>query len=86
MLAALAYVPSEAVPKAYDALVGTKFFEENENILRPFLAYFESTWIGTVDRRLKRRAPLFEPSLWNCRQSVLEDLGKTNNLCEGFNR
>ena len=86
MLAALAFVPPTAVEMAYDELMDTDFFQHHEDILRPFLNYFESTWIGSFDRRQRRRPPLFEISLWNCYQSVLEGLGKTNNACEGFNR
>ena len=86
MLAALAFVPPEAVGASYDALLESAFFDENEGILRPFLHYFESTWIGSVDRRQRRRPALFDAALWNCRQTVLEELGKTNNACEGFNR
>jgi len=86
MLAALAFLPPATVANGYDTLVESAFFEENEIILRPFLNYFESTWIGSVDRRNRRRPPIFDVALWNCHQSVLEGLGKTNNACEGFNR
>jgi len=86
MLAALAFLPPATVVNGYDTLVESAFFEENEIILRPFLNYFESTWIGSVDRRNRRRPPIFDVALWNCHQSVLEGLGKTNNACEGFNR
>ena len=86
MLAALAFVPPDKVPNAYDSLVATAFFEHNENMLRPFLNYFESTWISSYDRRRNRRDPIFDVTLWNCYQSVLDGLGKTNNACEGFNR
>jgi len=33
-----------------------------------------------------RSAPLFPIPLWNCREPVLNDLPKTNNFSEGFNR
>jgi len=67
-------------------LVESNFYEENDNVPRAFLNYFETTWIGSVDRRNRRRPPLLDVALWNCRQSVLEGLRKTNNACEGFNR
>ena len=43
MLAALAFVPPEKVPEAYDTLVESNFYEENDNVLRAFLNYFETT-------------------------------------------
>ena len=86
MLAALAFLPPEKVPTSYDKLVGSSFFEENYEILRQFLNYFESTWISSFNRRRERQPPIFAVALWNCRQSVLDGLGKTNNACEGFNR
>ena len=86
MLAALAFLPPSEVADAYDILEASDFFEQNEGILRPFLNYFETTWIGSMDRRKNRRPPLFDIELWNCRQSVVDGLGKTTNACEGFNR
>ena len=54
--------------------------------MQPILTYFETTWIGGYDRPQKRRAPVFEIALWNCYDSILNDLEKTNNASEGNNR
>ena len=83
-IAALAFIPPEDVPANYDRLMDTGFFNDNDNLLQPLMAYVENTWIGGVDRRKKRREPMFAITLWNCYESVLTDLNKTNN-CEGFN-
>ena len=84
-IVSLAFVPPEDVPKWYDKMVDTAFFRAYDAILQPFLGYVENTWIGGLDRRRNRRAPLFFIALWNCYESVLNDLNKTNNYCEGFN-
>ena len=86
MLAALAFVPPSKVPEGYDNLMASKFFEENEVLLRPFLNYFESTWVRSFNRKHEPRSPIFDPELWSCYESVLNGMGKTNNTCEGFNR
>ena len=85
MMAALAFVPVADVGAAYDAFVDSDFATQNEDRLVALLAYFEGTWVGSI-RGTRRRAPLFEIDLWNCRQSVLDEMGKTNNICEGYNR
>jgi len=80
-LMAIAFVPVDDVTKAYDLLLTeTSFFEDND-ILNDFLIYFEATWIGG-----RTRSPQFSIELWNCHNSILSDLGKKNNICEGFNR
>ena len=84
-IAALAFVPPGDVCATYTKLLNTEFFNVNDNLLQRFLTYVETTWIGVLDRRQKRREPLFSIDLWNCYASVLNDLNKTNNHCEGFN-
>ena len=84
-IASLAFVPPQKVSKCYDTLVDSAFFKIHDTLLQPLLGYVENTWIGGLDRRRNRRAPLFSIDLWNCYESVLNDLNKTNNHCEGFN-
>ena len=86
MLAALAFVPPAAVAEGFDNLMGSEIFETNDTMLRSFINYFEGTWVISFGRQRRPRAPIFEPELWNCYQSVLDGMGKTNNACEGFNR
>ncbi|KAF0760074.1 MULE domain-containing protein [Aphis craccivora] len=44
ILAALAYVPPDNVINAYEEIVETQFYVENEHLLMPFLDYFEDNW------------------------------------------
>lgn len=82
---ALAFFPPEDVLCTYDLMVEEEFFVRNEVLLAEFVVYFEKTWLGLWNRRrTARNAPLFAIPLWNCYQSILDDLPKTNNSCEGF--
>lgn len=84
---ALALLPPECVVPAYEKLLDEEIYDNNEGIMGEFIAYFEKTWIGKLNRQGTRRIqPLYEISLWNCYHSILNDLPKTNNICEGFNR
>lgn len=84
-LVALAFLPPEDVVATFEHLIEDPFFEINEGLLVDLITYFERTWIGAWNRRkTSRLSPLFSIPLWNCFHSVLEDLPKTNNSCEGF--
>ena len=84
MLAALSFVPVQDVFYAYDSLVSSDYFIENEEILNDFLNYFESTWIGEKKRNSIRGDPLFSIQMWNCFDSVIDNLPTTNNGVEGW--
>lgn len=86
MLMALAFVPIAGVVEAFEELDGSQFFTDNKEVLDGYLDYFQRTWMGSFDRRGIRKQPLFPLELWNCRESVLRDLPKTNNFAEGFHR
>jgi len=84
-LIALAFVPPEDVAATFEHLMRIPFFTDNEELLQEFTTYFESTWIGKMNRAgTQRLSPKFAIELWNCFHSVLEDLPKTNNTCEGY--
>jgi hypothetical protein len=83
---ALAFIPKADVDRSYNELLDGPFVTANEEILVPFLRYFEKTWVGDLDRRRRRRNPLYAVQKWNCYESVLHDLNKTNNAVEGFHR
>jgi hypothetical protein len=85
-LAALAFVPVVDIVKAFDDLLDSTFFQENEELVRDLVNYFEDTWIGRPTRRGRRSEPAFSHSLWNCYDAVLHDLPKTNNAIEGWHR
>jgi len=59
MLPALAYVPTNKVVEAFEKLLDTDFYIENEEILMPLIDYFEGNWIGRLHRYKKRREPNF---------------------------
>lgn len=86
MMIALAFVPSDKVLDAFEEIDGCPFVQQNKAVLDVFLDYFVNTWIGGFDRRGNRKSPMFAISRWNCYDSVLNDMPKTNNFCEGFHR
>lgn len=86
MVIALAFVPVADVVAAFEELESSPFFEEHRDVLDGYLDYFQNTWIGGFNRRGQRKPPMFSIERWNCYESVLNDLPKTNNYAEGFNR
>ena len=85
-LAALAYVPEADVMTSFENLLDSQYYTENEGFLQPLIDYFEDTWIGRMDRRNRRRQPLFPISLWNCHEAAKSGLPRTNNSVEGWHR
>lgn len=83
-LAALAFVPEENVVATFEELLDSEFYTQNENLLLPLINYFEDVWIGRLDRRDRRRQPMFSRSLWNCFEFIHDDLPRTNNSVEGW--
>ncbi|KAL4154547.1 hypothetical protein QTP88_000404 [Uroleucon formosanum] len=83
-LAALAFVPIEKVIEYFEGLLENEFYTKNEKLLSPLISYFECTWIGSLDRRGKRRSPLFAIDLWNCFNRLKDNLPRTNNNIEGW--
>ena len=85
MLAGLAYVPVDDVVQAYEELLDTVYFVDNEELLEDFLDYFETTWIGKKRRHSHRGEPTFAIKLWNNYDYIKNDLPRTNNFVEGWN-
>jgi hypothetical protein len=83
-LPALAFVPIQNVQDYFNYLVESSFFEENEASLTLHVNYFEDTWIGRLDRRGRRRPPLFSIEMWNCYEVARKNKSKTNNAVEGW--
>ena len=44
--------------------------EETDQVLEEFLVYFETTWVGVLQRG-RRRRPQFDISMWNVREKTL---------------
>ncbi|XP_025202054.1 uncharacterized protein LOC112599382 [Melanaphis sacchari] len=58
-LAALAFVLADTIIEAFESLLESTYYIENEEMLSPLITYFEETWIGLLDRRGNRRPSLF---------------------------
>ncbi|KAL4083325.1 hypothetical protein QTP88_028654 [Uroleucon formosanum] len=85
--AGCAYVPPDNVINAYEEILEIQFYVENEDLLMPFLDYFEDNWIGKITgRRKTRRQPRHPIDIWNCHYSAKNGLPTTNNAVEGWNR
>lgn len=78
MLMVIAFVPEDNVVEAFDELIETEFFaDNNENEynkeIQNLLAYFQTTYVyGINPRNGARRDPLFPPKLWNYYELTLE--------------
>ena len=75
---ALAFLPVDDVPDAFDEL--TENFTDE---LQPICNYFEDVYIGRHARR-SRRQPCFPPSMWNMYDRLSEGLPRTNNSVEAW--
>lgn len=83
-LQALAFVPPSDVHELFDELVNF-LNDENEELLCDFLVYFESTWLGIVQRG-RRRRPIFDVDVWSVHTRVHDNLPRTNNSLEGWHQ
>ncbi|KAK7479647.1 hypothetical protein BaRGS_00029113, partial [Batillaria attramentaria] len=81
---ALAFVPPDDVIEAFQQLMDS-LDADTEETLSDFLAYFESTWLGIVQRG-RRRRPKFDVAMWNVYNRVEDNLPRTNNSVEGWHR
>ena len=82
-LQALAFVPPSDMHELFDELVNS-LNAETEELLCEFLVYFESTWLGIVQRG-RRRRPIFDVDLWSVHTRV-NNLPRTNNFLEGWHQ
>ena len=87
---ALAFTPPNYVLEAFNSL---KEVAENTEILEPFVAYFESTYIGkwisilNGNRiQLKWEKPLYAPLLWSVYNRVIEGEPRTTGNLEAWHR
>ncbi|KAE9523994.1 hypothetical protein AGLY_015641 [Aphis glycines] len=80
----IAFIPINKVVNYFEVLLASDFYMENENVLTLLITYFETTWIGILDRRGRRRQPQYPIKIWNCSERLQSDLPKINNSIEGW--
>jgi len=51
MLPALAFVPQEDIIESFETLIKAYDLFTNKELLTPLIDYFESNWIGRLQRR-----------------------------------
>ena len=83
LLPALAFVPTADVVNAFEIIVDENMLPEDA---QPIVDYFEDTWIGRRQTRQHRRRPRFPHNMWNCYDTIIQELPKTNNSIEGWHR
>lgn len=76
MLIAFAFVPEDDVHDAYEELINSDYFTDNQDNLKEIIKYCEATWDGPN--------AMFPCSMWNVYQAVLDDLPRSNNAIEGW--
>lgn len=79
----LAFLPLRDVVPAFVAIANA-----SPATFKPMIAYFEKTYIGKrVRNRTDVRAkPLFDMQMWNVRERVLNEDGRTNNNIEAWHK
>jgi len=85
-LSAFAFVPVDNVISAFEELINSDYYVENEEDLQTVVDYFEDTWIGRLTRGGRRRAPTFTIKIWNMFDAVMQGSPRTNNAVEGWHR
>lgn len=83
MLPALAFVPQEDIIESFETLIKAYDLFTNKELLTPLIDYFESNWIGRLQRR-HRWEPKFSIPIWNCFSLEEADLPQTNNSVGGW--
>ena len=86
MLSALAFLPPDAIPSAFDTLAS--LFPEEENV-ESFLEYVEKNYIRGKITRIRRNHPVrgppkFPPEFWSVHQRTVQGLPRTQNAIEGW--
>lgn len=49
-LMSLAFFPSDDVVDAFELLISSRYYDENEELLSDIITYWENTWIGRHSR------------------------------------
>ena len=90
LILALAFVPIQDVETVFENFIGPVYNRhlDNEAFSEDaidYLSYLETTYLGQVDRRGKRRAPRIKLENWSQYESVMNDIPMTSSAAESFN-
>ena len=85
MILALTFVPPENVVAYFEKLADHLRNTVNEDCDN-LLDYFENNYIGRSRRNSPRRALLFSINLWDMFHRTFDELPRTTNCIEGWNR
>ncbi|CAF3908403.1 unnamed protein product, partial [Rotaria sp. Silwood1] len=77
----LSLIPESNVIAAFEKLQA-----EAPDSLTDFVDYFEDNYVGRPIRGGRRRCPRFCISMWNCFSRLDQQLPRTNNSAEGWNK
>jgi hypothetical protein len=89
----LAFVRVADVNETYDDLLAsfngkyTDIFDAvDTQKADEFFTYFKATWISSLMRNNQRRQPLYAHAMWNCYEQTVQNIPRTNNNIEAWNR
>ncbi|CAF1483628.1 unnamed protein product, partial [Rotaria sordida] len=74
------------IPESHVIAAFEEFQAEAPDSLIDFIDYFENTYVGRIIRGSRRRCPRFSISMWNCFSRLDQQLPRTNNSAEGWNK
>ena len=81
---ALAFLRVSEVNSAYSRLIRTPHFTENEAIWKPFLDYFEATWVGPLVQ--VRRGASTNKIVWNQYAHLKNEGMRTTSALESWHK
>ncbi|XP_077297552.1 aminopeptidase N-like [Arctopsyche grandis] len=90
MVLALAFVPPENVVESWEELLqilNPWLLEQEREIQQKvddFLIYFEVNYIGKIIANVRREPRVASIDIWNVRDRIIHNYGKTDNEVEGF--
>ena len=81
MMLSLAFVPTADVPRSFEVL-----YDDIPDDLVGVATNFDEYYVNGRRGRGRRRAvpPGYSPDLWNCYESTLQNIHRTNNTSEGW--